>query len=68
MKKFDRDVHLASPDSSDADLYPKITFVSAKVGKIKDKFFNLHGDLTFKAITNPLVLKSLYTENTVNLR
>lgn len=65
-KNFDRDVHLVSPDFFDADLFPKITFVSTKIEKIKDKLFDLHGNLTIKAITNPVIFKTRYTGSTIN--
>ena len=65
-KNFDRDVHLVSPDFLDADLYPKITFISTKIEKIKDKLFELHGNLTIKDITNPVVFNITYTDNVIN--
>ncbi|KOS66990.1 hypothetical protein AEA09_15950 [Lysinibacillus contaminans] len=65
-KNFDRDVHLVSQNFFDADLYPKITFISTKVEKIKDKLFALHGDLTIKDITNPVVFNTTYTGNVIN--
>lgn len=65
-KNFDRDVHLVSPDFFDADVFPKITFISTKVEKIKDQVFHLHGDLTIKDITNPVIFKTTYTGSTIN--
>ena len=65
-KNYDRDVHLVSPDFFDADLFPKITFISTKVEKINDEVFNLHGDLTIKDITNPVIFITTYKGNTTN--
>lgn len=65
-KNFDRDVHLVSPDFFDADLYPKITFVSTKIEKIKDNLFALHGDLTIKDTTKPVVFNTIYTGSAIN--
>lgn len=65
-KNFDRDVHLVSPDFFDADLLPKITFVSTKVEKIKDTIFSLHGDLTIKDVTNPVIFRTTYAGNATN--
>lgn len=65
-KNFDRDVHLVSPDFFDADLYPKITFISTKVEKIKDNLFALHGDLTIKDTTKPVVFNTTYIGSAIN--
>ena len=65
-KNFDRDVHLVSPDFFDADLYPKITFTSTKVEKINDTQFALHGDLTIKDTTKPVVFNTTYTGSAIN--
>ena len=65
-KNFDRDVHLVSPEFFDADLFPKITFISNKVEKIKDNLFALHGDLTIKDTTKPVVFNTTYTGSAIN--
>lgn len=65
-KNFDRDVHLVSPEFFDADLYPKITFISTKVEKIKDQVLALHGDLTIKDRTKPVIFETTYTGSTTN--
>lgn len=65
-KNFDRDIHLVSPDFLDADLFPKITFVSTKAEKIKDNVFALHGDLTIRDITNPVEFKTTHAGSTTN--
>lgn len=46
-----RDAHLKSADFFDAEKCPKITFKSTKVEGAK-----LHGDLTMRCITKPVVL------------
>ena len=45
---------------------PKITFISTKVEKIKDNLFTLHGDLTIKDTTKPIVFNTTYTGSTIN--
>lgn len=65
-KNHDRDVHLVSPDFFDADVYPKIVFTSTYIDKQNDKTFLIHGDLTIKNITKPIVFTTVYTGNGVN--
>ncbi|KMN38910.1 YceI family protein [Lysinibacillus capsici] len=65
-KNHDRDVHLVSPDFFDADVYPKIVFTSTYIDKLDDKNFAIHGDLTIKNITRPIVFTTVYTGKGVN--
>ena len=65
-KNHDRDVHLVSPDFFDADVYPKIVFTSTYIDKQNDKTFLIHGDLTIKNITKPILFTTVYTGNGVN--
>lgn len=65
-KNFDRDVHLVSPDFFDADVYPKILFTSTDIKKLGDKEYAIHGDLTIKNITKPIIFTTVYTGNGVN--
>lgn len=51
-----RDKHLQSEDFFDAGKCPKITFVSTKVEDVKDNTAKVHGDLTMRCITKPVVL------------
>ena len=55
-----RDGHLRSPDFLEADEYPEMVFKSTRVvrtGKTKAK---LHGDLTIRDVTEPVVLDVTY--------
>lgn len=65
-KNFDRDVLLVSPNFFDADLFPKITFGSKKMEKIKDTIFALHGDLTIKDVTKPVIFRTTYAGSATN--
>ena len=65
-KDFDRDMHLVSPDFFDADIYPKILFTSTYIEKLEEKKLAIHGDLTIKEITKPIVFTTVYTGNGVN--
>lgn len=65
-KNHDRDVHLVSPDFFDADVYPKIVFTSTYIDKLSEKNFAIHGDLTIKNITKPIVFTTVYTGKGVN--
>lgn len=51
-----RDGHLRSPDFFDAETYPYITFKSTRVEQIDGSNGKLHGELTIKDITKPVVL------------
>ena len=57
-KNEQRDNHLKSEDFFDAGKYPHITFVSTSVeGDVQDDF-KIHGDLTIKGTTKPIVIKA----------
>ncbi|MFD2554925.1 YceI family protein [Sphingobacterium tabacisoli] len=57
-KNEQRDQHLKGGDFFDAAQYPEITFVSTSVvGDVQDEF-KIHGDLTVKGITKPIVIKA----------
>jgi polyisoprenoid-binding protein YceI len=56
-----RDGHLRSPDFFDADNFPAMKFVSTKVVK-KRAHFQVHGDLTIRGVTKPVVLKAEISE------
>lgn len=55
-----RDGHLTSPDFFDAANYPKLSFVSTKLVKESGDHYKLHGNLTIKDITQPVVLDVEY--------
>lgn len=51
-----RDGHLKSPDFFDAGNHPTIDFVSEKMEKTDDENYKLHGLLTMRGTTRPVVL------------
>ncbi len=55
-----RDGHLRSPDFLDAEHYPYLTFKSTRVEVLDKMNAKLHGDLTIKGITRPVVLDVEY--------
>lgn len=50
-----RDDHLRSPDFLDTATYPEITFRSTRIGP-NGRRHELHGDLTIRGVTRPIVL------------
>lgn len=52
-----RDDHLKSPDFFETEKYPQIIFKSTGIEKIKDRNFNLHGNLTIKETTKPVTFE-----------
>ena len=51
-----RDTHLRSADFFDAATYPEMVFKSTSIERIGERTFKLHGDLTIKDETHPVVL------------
>lgn len=51
-----RDAHVRSGDFLDADKFPSITFDSTKVELTGDHEGKIHGNLTLKGVTKPIVL------------
>jgi len=51
-----RDAHLRSADFLDVENHPYITFKSTRVERTGEKTARLHGDLTIRGITKPVVL------------
>jgi polyisoprenoid-binding protein YceI len=52
----DRDNHLRSPDFFDVATHPKLEFASTRVQKTGDTTFDVHGNLTIRGTTHPVVL------------
>lgn len=52
-----RDGHLKSDDFFNAELYPKLTFVSNSINKKSEGNFELVGDLTLRNISKSVTLK-----------
>ncbi len=55
-----RDAHLRDPDFFDVEQHPTVTFRSTKLESAKDGEYRLHGDLTIKDVTRPVVLDLEY--------
>jgi polyisoprenoid-binding protein YceI len=51
-----RDTHLRSGDFLNVEQFPQITFKSTKVEQLDDERGRLHGDLTIRDVTRPVVL------------
>ena len=51
-----RDAHLKSKDFFDAEVFPELLFRSGKIEKDTTLNFVLHGDLTLKGTTKPIML------------
>ena len=55
-----RDGHLRSPDFFKSDEFPEMVFKSARVERTGEKTAKLHGNLTIRDITRPVVLDVQY--------
>ncbi len=55
-----RDNHLKSADFFDAATYPAITFKSTSAEKVSDERYRVHGNLTIRNVTLPVVLDTEY--------
>lgn len=51
-----RDAHLRSPDFLDAERFPTLTFRSRSLEPLGGEQFRVHGDLTIRGVTRPVVL------------
>ncbi len=63
-----RDAHLRTADFLDADRYPTIDFESTRVEARGTESFRLHGDLTIRGETRPVVLDVEYMGAARNLQ
>lgn len=55
-----RDAHLRSPDFFKSDEYPEMVFKSTKVERTDKTAAKVHGDLTIRDVTKPVVLDVTY--------
>lgn len=55
-----RDNHLRSADFILAEQYPHITFQSARIERTGKDRYNVHGDLTIRDVTRPVVLDATF--------
>ncbi len=60
-REAQRDAHLRSADFLDAEKFPALYFKSKRVEIIDPMHAKLHGDLTIKDVTRPVVLDVEYT-------
>lgn len=56
-----RDKHLRSDDFLNAEKYPSILFKSTKVEKTGKDAYKIHGTLTIRDVTKPVVLDARFT-------
>lgn len=62
-----RDAHLRSADFLDAEQFPTLDFVSTKIEPDGDDYL-IHGDLTIRGTTRPVVLKAEYAGAVKNMQ
>jgi len=55
-KSADRDTHLRSADFFDVENHPKATFRSTRFEPVGGSNYRIHGDLTLRGVTRPVVL------------
>ena len=51
-----RDTHLRSADFFDVEKYPEMTYAITSIEKVDSENYRVHGDLTIKDVTKPVVL------------
>ena len=56
-----RDAHLLNSDFFSVDEHPEMVFESDRVEKLDGEHFNVHGNLTLKSETHPVVLNVEYS-------
>jgi polyisoprenoid-binding protein YceI len=61
-----RDGHLRSGDFLDVETHPALTFTSTRVEPLGDDRLRVHGDLTIRGTTRPIVLDTEITGRGVN--
>jgi polyisoprenoid-binding protein YceI len=59
-KNDQRDTHLKSADFFDAEIHPKMTFVSKSINKISDHEMQVTGDLTIRGKSKEITLDVIY--------
>jgi polyisoprenoid-binding protein YceI len=53
-----RDTHLRSEDFFHAEVHPQLSFESTEIRAVDDDAFLIHGDLTMRGDTRPIVLEA----------
>jgi len=59
-REAQRDTHLKSPDFLNAAEFPELVFKSTRVEKTGEAEAKVHGDLTIRDVTRPVVLDVTY--------
>ena len=62
-----RDQHLRSADFLEADVHPTIDFASTRIERSGDEYA-IHGDLTIRGVTRPVILAAEYAGTVPNLQ
>ena len=52
-----RDTHLRSEDFFHAEVHPQLSFESTEIRPVGEDSFLIHGDLTMRGVTRPIVLE-----------
>ncbi len=63
-----RDQHLRSADFLEAEAHPTIDFVSTRIEPRRGDEYEIHGDLTIRGVTRPVVLAAEYAGTVANLQ
>jgi polyisoprenoid-binding protein YceI len=53
-----RDAHLRSADFFHADVHPELVFESTEIRPLDEDTFEIHGELTMRGVTRPIVLNA----------
>jgi polyisoprenoid-binding protein YceI len=53
-----RDTHLRSEDFFHAEVHPQLSFESTEIRPLDEDTFLIHGDLTMRGVTQPIVLEA----------
>ncbi len=58
-----RDDHLRAAEYFNVEKFPKLTFKSTSVKKLKDKEYEIYGEFTLKGVSKKVVLSAIHTGN-----
>ncbi len=61
-----RDAHLRTGDFFEAEKFPQLTFESNKMEKLNEENYKLHGALTMRGVSKPIVLDVEFGGTTVD--
>src|SRR5918992_5502897 len=53
-----RDAHLRSEDFFHAQVHPELSFESTEIRPLDEDAFEVHGELTMRGVTRPIVLRA----------